>query len=37
MLYEATAAELELAAVKDTSADFLSEAELKYYLARDDA
>ena len=34
---EATAAELELAAVQDSSEDFLTETELKYYLALDDA
>ncbi len=34
---EATAAELELGAAQDTSEDFLSEAELKYYLALADA
>ncbi len=34
---KATAADLELAAVQDTSEDFLSESELKYYLALADA
>ncbi len=34
---EATALELELASVQDTSEDFLSGAELKYYFALDDA